>query len=88
MSQTPEIEELTTDEFVEMWRNGDISLEDADQIDETDGLTVIFGFETKNGWVHLPYSLDEDLASRPSIDGEESERFDILEDDIPNYSGE
>lgn len=75
MSETPH-----ADDVIQQWVQGDLSAEDADEIEDLDGETIQVKFLTEDGWVILTYSLVSDLSYRPSSTTQSGlETFDIME---------
>jgi len=70
---------LTADEFIEYWQDGDLGVDDADAIVNVDTDTLQVTYETMDGPVIMSYDLSEELCWRPtSAGGDGLEKFNIL----------
>lgn len=69
----------TAEELINGWQNGDLSIDNADTINDVDGFNIEAKFECAEGHVILTYSLREDMSYRPDPDNGDMEQFNIIE---------
>lgn len=79
MTQT-QSHERTADDIINAWNDGDLSIDDADEVTDVDGFTIQAHFNCEDGSVILTYSLKEELSYKPGPEGETSTQFNILEE--------
>lgn len=70
----------TADELIDSWEDGDLSIDNADTIEDLDGHTIQAKFECEDGHVILTYSLQEELSYKPDPDGDGTVQFNLLDE--------
>lgn len=65
------------EELIGLWQNGDLTLDEGD-VSHVDNTTIQVEYEGTDGKLQVTYTLAEELSYRS--DREDSERFNILED--------
>jgi|AntRauTorcE11897_2_1112592.scaffolds.fasta_scaffold10688_2 hypothetical protein len=71
----------TSEELIRQWKNGDVSIEDADDVTDVDGFTIQAKFECDDGPVTLTYGLKQEFSHKPDPDGDGTKQFNILDAD-------
>lgn len=67
----------TEEDIVRQWENGELSIDDADEINDIDGYNIEAKFEVEDGYVILTYDLNADLCYRPDPDGDGTVCFNL-----------
>lgn len=70
----------TAQEFIDTWNDGDVSITDADEIEDVDGFTIQAKFHCEDGTVILTYGLKQEFSYKPSEDGDGTTQFNILDE--------
>lgn len=70
--------EPDVDQLIERWNEGEIGLDDADEIDQTGPESAEVIFNGCDGELVLTYSLSADLAYRTDVEG--GRPFNIMEE--------